>query len=233
MSVADDIKALTKQLLPTGRAFRLKGWGDALNKAIAGSELALYEDATSILDSLMPDTDRFDADDCTNWERILGVATNAGNTLPERRAAIYRKMSNPGENPAKGHYLTMQEQLQLAGFSVYVHENMFPTYPDGWESVSPSSLYGTANLVPVQYGQSQYGQRQYGYFYNNKIANSIYQSVDNSFQLGGEYNSTFFIGGQTLGTYANVPASREIEFRQLVLTLKQTQAIALIFINYT
>jgi len=34
MTVLEKIKQLTGQLLPTGRAFRLFGWGDLLNDAL-------------------------------------------------------------------------------------------------------------------------------------------------------------------------------------------------------
>lgn len=227
----NNFKKLTNQLLPTGRAFRLNGWGDALNSAIAGVEFQFYSDTISILDSLMPDTDRFTEDDCTNWERILGLATGANNTLDERKSAIYRKMSNPGVNPAKGHYLVIQEQLQLAGFNVYVHENMFASYPTGWETVNPATL-NPAILSEGQHGGvSQHGNGQ-SHYLNQVIANSIYNEVDITFNIGDDLNNTFFIGDSTLGTYANVPASRETEFRQTVLQLKQTHKIALLFINF-
>ena len=113
MDLLSRIKTLTQQLVPTGRAFRISNWNALLNDSIAINEARFYTDAISLLDALMPDTDRFLEADCTLWERILGLPTNGGNTLQARRDAIYRKMSNPGINPAKGHYLVIQEQLQL------------------------------------------------------------------------------------------------------------------------
>lgn len=226
------IKNLTQQLLPTGRAFRITNWNALLNDAIAISEARLYTESISLLDTLMPDTDRFLEDDCTLWERILGLATNGNNTLAQRKAAILRKMSNPGINPAKAHYLVIQEQLQLAGFDVYVYENMFPVYPNGWTTVNPADLNPNI-LSQSQHGlPNQHGDLQSAYI-NNVVANSIYNSVDITFNVGGDLNNTFFIGGSPLGTYANVPAEREIEFRQTILQLKQTHKIAYLLINYT
>jgi len=232
MTVLEKIKALTQQLLPTGRAFRLTNWGALLNDAIAKSEARFYNDSISLLNSLMPDTDRFSEEDCSLWERVLGLATNGNNTLDERRAAIYRKMSNPGVNPAKGHYLVIQEQLRLAGFDVYVHENMFPVYPNGWYAENPAVI-NPALLSESQHGGiSQHGPNQSAYI-NNVVVNSIYNYIDINFDIGSDLNSTFFIGGQTLGTFASVPASREVEFRQTVLQLKQTQLVAYLLIIYT
>lgn len=234
MTTEEKIVAIKKQLLPTGRAFRAanESYLHGLLRATAISEAQVYEDSIAILYSLLPDNSNFSSDDATDWERRLGMITNLATPLADRKAAILRKMRAPGTQPAKGHYLYIQQQLQLAGFNVYVHENLFPTYPTGNESVAPNSIYGNANFVQTQYGQAQYGQRRYGGYYNNIIANSLDQDRDIGFNVGSSFACTFFIGGQTLGTYANVTASREQEFRQLILNLKQTQLIGFLFINY-
>jgi hypothetical protein len=228
------ILQLTKQLYPTGRAWNMPkdGTFEALHKALAVSEAQAFDDAVSILDSLLPDTDRFTESDATDWERRLGIATGTGTSLADRKAAILQKLQAPGRNPAKAHYLYIQQQLQLAGFDVYVHENLVPAYPDTYESVGPNSLYGNANFVTLRHGQRRHGQVNHAGYYNNIIANSIYQSVDSGFNIGSSFRCTFFIGGQTLGTYTNVPAEREIEFRQLILRLKPVQNIGFLFINY-
>lgn len=234
MATKDIILQLTKSLYPTGRAWYMPEDGDfeKLHKALSITEAQAYDDAVSILDSLLPDTFRFTYEDATDWERRLGITTGEATSLEDRKSAIKQKMQAPGRNPAKSNYLFLQQQLRLAGFNVYVHENLVPAYPDTFTSVAPNSLYGNANLQKVQHGQFQHGQVGHGYFYNNKVANSIYQSVDNGFNLGGSFRCTFFIGGFNLGSYASVPASREIEFRKLILRLKPVQNIALLFINY-
>lgn len=234
MSIKDEILKLTNQLYPTGRAFRMTNFGyrKAVHSALADSEAQAFDDAASILDVIIPDNENFTSADATDWERRLGLITNLSVPLADRKAAILRKMQSPGVNPAKGHYLYMQDQLQAAGFDVYVHENLFPLYPTGIDSVAPNSIYGNANFKPLRFGAFRFGQRNFGGYYNNKIANSIYQVVDNNFNVGNSFRATFFISGATLGTYANVLASREQEFRQLILNLKQVQDIGFLFINY-
>jgi len=231
LELLDKIKRLTQQLLPTGRAFRLTNWNALLNDAIAISEARLYTNSISLLDALMPDTDRFLEADCTMWERVLGLPTNGGNSLSARQAAILQKMSNPGVNPAKGHYLVIQNQLQLAGFDVYVYENMFPVYPTGWTTQNPA-LINPNILTQSQHGlPNEHGNLQSSYI-NQVVANSIYNSRDIYFDVGADLNNTFFIGGPTLGSYATIPADLEIAFRQLILQLKPVHKIAYLFCVY-
>ena len=64
------------------------------------------------------------------------------------------------------------------------------------------------------------------------VVNSIESSVDQNFNLGSDFRNTFFIGGATLGDFANVPTNRETEFRQLILTLKPVHLAAALLINY-
>jgi len=55
------------------------------------------------------------------------------------------------------------------------------------------------------------------------------------FNLGDLFNyeealkSTFFIGGPTPGSFANIPASRHLELRQLVLKIKPVQTVGFTF----
>jgi hypothetical protein len=232
--LSENIVKIKKQLLPTGRAFNVANdtYFHGLLRATALTEAQLYSDSIAILNSLLPDNDEFTSDDATDWERRLGLVTNLSTPLADRKLAIRRKMAAPGTQPAKGHYLYIQTQLQAAGFNVYVHENLFPLYPTGYENVAPNSLYGNSNFVTPQYGDFQYSDFQYGGYYNNLVVNSIYQTDDSKFNIGNSLACTFFIGGQAIGTYANVLASREIEFRQLILSLKQTQLVGLLFVNY-
>lgn len=223
----DKLVTLAKQLYPTGRAFKMPLSGDfeKLTNAIALSEERLYNDSYSILFAILPDNAGFTVDDATDWELRLGLPDGSLNTLANRKEAIKRKMNTPGVNPGKGHYLNLERELQLAGFSVYVHENI--------PAVSPIAAGYTSTLTPIQYGQSNYGFPSYGLTYSNKIANKINELEDLHFNLGGTYKSSFFIGGLTLGTIANVPLVRKDEFRQLILKIKQVQSIGFLAINYT
>lgn len=214
---------LSRQLLPTGRAFRLylNGNFERLYRTLARTERECYETATNILQAILPDNDGFTDADATDWERRLGMISNPSLPLATRKAAILRKMQAPGKNPARGHILWIEYQLQSAGFPVYCFENIPETNP---ATINPLIL--TAS----QHGNgSQHGMQSH--YLNHMIVNSIDNSDDILFNVGQNLRSTFFIGGTPLGTYANIPAAREKEFRQLVLGLKQCQNVAILFIN--
>jgi len=56
--------------------------------------------------------------------------------------------------------------------------------------------------------------------------------------LIGKSNGVFltrilFVGGVTVGSFANVPLARKNEFRQLILKSKPLHAVGYLFINYT
>lgn len=234
MSILDKYVKLSRQLFPTGRAFRMytNGNSERLHKALAISEARAYEDIKSTLDSLLPDNDNFTADDATDWERRLGLISNPLVPLQDRKAAIYRKMGSPGINPARSGAKWLEKQLRDAGFDVYVHENIFPAYPSGYERRTPGQINASI-LSQLQYGDFEYGYMEYGYYFNYIIANSILNKEDTDlFNWITDFGCSFFICGKTLGTYANVLASREPEFRQLVLGQKQTQDIAFCYLNF-
>lgn len=235
MSALDKIKALTKQLFPTGRAFKMPKDGvlQKLMDGLAESEKRAYDDAVSILNSTIPDNDQFSADDATDWERRLGLITGTGVSLADRKLAILRKYNHPGEIKAREHYLFLQKQLRDAGFDVYVHENRFP-YGDGsYYTLSPTVIDPGYPVVASQYSPMyQYGQIQYGGTLGNKVANHISESLDNGFVIGNDMKHTFFVGGPYLGDYATVPLNRKDEFRQLILRTKPVETVGFLFINF-
>lgn len=225
----DKLVQLAKQLYPTGRAFKmaLNSEFEKLTKGIALSEERFYLDSYTILNSILPDNLGFTTDDATDWERRLGMRDGSLNTLTDRKAAIIRKLNAPGINPAKGHYLNLERELQLAGFNVYVYENLPVIAPTAF----PAAITITSGL---QYGQQQYNGVQYGTTYTNKIANYIDESKDLYFNLGGSYHGTFFIGGSLpQGFIADIPLTRKNEFRELILKIKQVQTVGFLYINYT
>jgi hypothetical protein len=221
--IEDKFVALSAQLHPTGRAFRMHPGGnrERLYKALARTEREMWDTATNILDVLLPDNDRFTTEDAADWERRLGMISNPDLDLEVRKMAIARKMSAPGSNPARGHYLWIQQQLQNAGFPVYVYENIPATNP--------------AVINPLILSESQHGDTRYhgmqSHYINHIVVNSLDNVTDINFDIGSSLRSTFFIGGNPLGTYANVPAAREKEFRQLILNLKQSQNAAILFVH--
>ena len=87
-------------------------------------------------------------------------------------------------------------------------------------------------ITPLNYGGFNYGQCSYGGNYNNKVMNYIEPSLDLLQSQGINFRASFFIGGDPVGTFADVDATRETEFRQLILKLKPAHTVAFLFINY-
>lgn len=232
---------LVRQLYPTGRAFKLPSGGELekLHQALNESIQQAYEDSISTLDSILPDNAKFLEDDATDWERRLGLINGEGKDLEDRKKAILQKMNQPGRARAQSHFLYLQLQLQTAGFDVFVHENIFPVYPSG---LGPRTAVEVANdFAPGSADQifefSQHGNHQHGFVqsssYNNLVANFLDPKDDNLYSLSTDFRSTFFIGGEALGSFADVPKNRESEFRQLILKVKPVPNIGFLFINYT
>lgn len=235
MAVFDKIITLTKQLYPTGRAFRVSvdSFKLRLHNALGISEAQAYNDAISTLDSALPDNDDFSVEDATAWEHRLGLITNQAVSLEDRKLAIIRKMNHPGTIPTRQHYLYLESQLQAAGFDVYVHENRFPLGSGAYETQTPEEVTGgTAPLVMQHGNPPQHGDGQHGTGVWNIVVNNLDEDLDSSFNIGTNLKSTFFIGGPYVGDYANVDANRKLEFRQLILRIKPVQTIAYLFINY-
>lgn len=233
--VTDELLALTHQLYPSGRAFWMPVGGDMekLHLGINESLDQSYQDALTLFSGLLPDNSDFNESDAANWERVYGITTNAGLPLQQRMNAIYQKIAFPGGQPARQNYLFIQGELQQAGFDVYVYENIFSDGMGGFTTKTPQQISSDPSIfTQVRYGQVRYGQSRYGNVLNNKIANSVNESDDLHFDIGGDLTGTFFIGGPTLGSFANVPAARHDEFRQLILQLKPTQNVGFLFINY-
>lgn len=130
MAFIDQIEKLTKQLYPSGRAFKMPkdGFFQKLHDSLNLSEARAYTDAKAILGSILPDTDNFTEEDAAMWEQKLGMITNESVSLADRKAAIFRKMNHPGTIKARQSTLYIEGQLQEAGFNVQVHENRFDKY---------------------------------------------------------------------------------------------------------
>jgi uncharacterized protein YmfQ (DUF2313 family) len=213
------IRRLTKTLYPEGRAWwqNKEGIFNKFHEALSYSEARAYENARNILQSILPDNSTFNEIDATNWERALGIIINTSLDLETRKTAILRKMKFPGSIKARQSAEYLQDQLQLAGFDVYVFNA---------NGVQTTAFYGTFN-----YGELKYGQDGFG---GTTIANYIDESKDAAFDFGIDINlrATFFIGASVLGNFANVPANRKDEFRELILKIKPAQTAGSLLVNY-
>jgi hypothetical protein len=243
---------LTKQLYPTGRAFSIHEGSkiERLHRALAVSENIAFNDSLSILNSILPDNDAFTLDDCARWEQRLGLITNTNVLFSDRKLAIIRKMNHPGTILARQSRDYIQDQLQLAGFNVFVHENTYGLPPEsililplelgemgdpemGEIEMGDAESYFPDLFIYPEMGEIEMGDPEMGEtVYNNIIVNSINVLFDEFFDIGQNNFSTFFIGGEILGTFANVDSERMDEFRQLILKIKPVQTVGILFINY-
>lgn len=217
---------LKKQLFPTGRAFKVSKGTDLykLQEARSQVEAGIFDDALLVLDATIPDNDNFTEEDATRWEERLGMIINEGVDLEDRKAAIRQKLNHPGDILARQSSDYLQQQLRAAGFDVYVHENTTPVYPD---------FYDLNGMVSWQHGQFQHGQLQHGRVWGDVIANSLDFEKDLPFGFRDNYRGTFFVGGETIGSFANVNEDRRTELRRLILQLKPCESIGFLFITYT
>lgn len=253
MSSLDKILKLNRQLYPTGRAFNYPEGGDLdkFHKGIADSEVTAINDAFSILFQILPDNSNFTVIDASRWEERLGLINGSSLSLEDRKSAIIRKMNHPGNIKARQSHDYLQDQLQLAGFDVYVYENSSLQTIEDVLSLNANfqqfgqSQFGTfqfgnvysyySNLFDsIQFGSSSFGTFQFGTsgFYNNKVVNNIITELDVYFNEGSSLISTFFIGGPSLGDFANIDEARRDEFRQLILKIKPVQTVGYLLINY-
>jgi len=202
-----------------------------LNRALSVSIAACYSAAIGVQDAMMPDNPNFTIDDAHDWYRRLGIYDSGLVSLSDMKLAIAQKQSFPVTPLNRQGRAFIEQQLQAAGFNVYVYENRFPDGMGGYITMTPDEILST---LPIgdEYGDSEYGDSEYGSDYSNKIVNYLEESKDALFVVGSNYRSTFFVGGNPIGTFADVPEARKIEFRQLLLTLKQAQLCGFLFINY-
>lgn len=234
------ITNLLRQLMPTGRAFKVPFFNSGtekgvLAKLIAGIARSLrtaWEDARSVQDAMLPDNDGFTADDATDWYRRLGIVNNVAVSLPDKKLAIRRKYAHPGTVKPRQNYRYMQGQLQAAGFNVFVFENRFSDGMGGYETKQPEEFSPGYPDSDIEHGDIEHGDIEHGGGYAYLIANSVSQAIDDLYILGASLKNTFFIGAEVPGDFADVDQNREKEFRQLILKLKPQQTVGFLLINY-
>lgn len=250
--VGEKIFQLTKQLLPKGRAFKIPNGGvrEAVERGLIKSEKRFHEDVLSILDSILPDNDNFTEYDATRWEERLGLIVNDSVPLSDRKDAILRKMNHPGDIIARQGADYIESQLQLAGFNVYVHENVneysfeyllglgIGVTEMGSAEMGTVEMASAQAYYPELFAGPEMGEIEMGYaemgetIFTGILANYLEPEKDAFFNLGSNKSCTFVVGGQDLGSFASVLSTRETELRQLLLKLKPTQTVCGMFINY-
>jgi uncharacterized protein YmfQ (DUF2313 family) len=237
--INDTLLQLTKQLYPDGRAFQMPAEGvfERLTQALNESYADAYNGSVSILNDILPDNDGFDANDCTQWERRLGLITNTSIPLADRKLAILQKMAYPGieSNPRQAASF-LETQLRNAGYDVYVYENKFATgSPVSYVTKTPFEILGITSGVAML-NMFQLGEVELAETWADDgitiCVNHLEESTDEYFVIGDNWRSTFYIAGATVSTFADVDADRKETFRQMILQFKPAQTVAILFVNY-
>lgn len=248
----NDLLNLAKQLFPKGRAFYIakNSAKERMIKGLSLSDDRFINDSQNVLWHILPDNDNFTEYDANLWEIRLGIIQNPLNTLEQRKAAIIQKLNHPGNILARQSGGYIQDQLRLAGFDVYIHENTeqldlnqylkvngaikpLGAFRSGQQRLGNIFTYYNGFFSVFQLGQFRLGQRRLNQKQWNQIVANKIESFEDFKQMTYTAQRIFFIGGETVGSFANVPQNREAEFRQLILMLKPAKSIGILFINYT
>ena len=230
MDIFDKILKLTKQLFPTGRAFKISQ-GTTIEKtlfALGKSEGRAVDFVLSTLYRILPDNDNFTDEDATLWEQRLGLKVNTGIDLATRKSLILRKYAYPGDEIYRANWGFIERQLRLAGYDVYVQENRFPDGFGGWEYVNALETENVQHSANVEHSEdTEMGGNNLDLVVNVPIRNEPFDIGDPDNQKG-----SFFICGETYPDRANVRPDLEIEFRKLILTLKPANTFAILLIDF-
>jgi len=202
-----------------------------LVNAFLKSHERYYVDLLSLLNELLADNDGFDAIDASNWERVFGLIST-GLTLDERKANILRRQAYPSGVEERGNYLLIQDELQKAGFNVYLTENRFADGA-GWEVQTPTLPFTLcANYIDesldATYFDNIFSSSEMGIAESGVAEMEFLEQPPTDIQL----RQTFFIGGSSFPSTVNVALVRKDEFRQLILKLKPAQTVAYLYVNY-
>lgn len=205
-----------------------------LHRALAIQFQIAWMGATGTQDFQLPDNANFTIQDCHDWYRRLGIYDSGLVSRANMILAIKQWWSHFNSTLLnKQNWKYIQDQLQAAGFNVNVYENRFLPGPT---TKTPAEVLGLPT-GRAYYGNIDYGEADYGEDWSTSgisiCANYLEAAKDEVIAITN-WRSTFYIadpGGIT--TFATIPAGREIEFRQLLIKLKNIQTIGILFVNYT
>lgn len=228
------LNKLTRQLIPSGRAYKMpeNSTLEKFSEATNEYRETIVNDIHTMYNYIFPDNLNFVEEDALRWERCLGLISNSNVDIEDRRKAITRKMNHPGTIKARQSAVFMEKSLNDAGFNVKVFENRFWDNTLGKYVTKKVSEIAISTLFnAVQHGQITHGAGQHGQTKIYKIANSIDAHTDLTFDVGDTLGHTFFISSNNLGINAQISEDREIEFRKLVLTLKPVHCVCFAFVS--
>lgn len=225
-----DIKNLYLQSFPKGRAFDFANteYADKYFGAVAKVDSDYLQTSQDILDGLFTDSGNFTVEDARKLEKRYGIVINENNTLADRKMAIEDRLTFPNGIEARQSASYMEYRLRQAGFDVYVHENRFDDGSGGYETViADTSLYDSSYYDAFYYDET-------GIAYTEIIRNYIDVSRESELEItySNNWRFTFYIGGSTFQSFANVDSERKNEFRHLILKLKPCHLVGLLIVNY-
>jgi len=240
--IGNQLLSLFKQNTPKGRAYNVPDRGDLQKLQVALNESLedAYINAQGLFDSLLPDNPNFTDgtvdpldNDCNDWERRLGLkqwgVTTVGVTPTrlERMAAIAAKMGYPGNNAVRLTAEYMQEQLQAAGFMVFVYDNPLNRSPSEVFGVPTSLAYLDTFYLDEAYLGDEWADEGI-----TVVANYIEEELDAMFDPGANWHGIFYIASTLTDVPAEVPLIRKAEFRQMILRLKAQHLAAFLNVVY-
>lgn len=212
----DKIKKLNDELYPTGRAWWKKNTSVfyRIHEALSISESRVQSEIVNTQLSIIADNYSVSDISVDRWEEVYGL--NSNGTKPDRIKMIRQRMSYPGNVLARQSGSYIEQQLQIAGFDVYVH------YKGAYNPAS--SVYGG-----FVYGDTPYGKPADIY---TICANNVQEDRDVDFNITLSLKACFYICGSNFGDTVSIPQNRKNDFRELILTLKPAHTIAVLFVNY-
>ena len=216
---AGTILKLKKQLLPTGRAFKVPVGGnfEKLLTGLGDEEALAFNTATGILDIIIPDNDNFTLEDAAYWEKVLSISSSTYDTIENRKAAITRKLQFPVGAKGRQHKLYLEGQLRSANFNVKVYE-----YSD-----IKDQFFGTVHDPNLPH----YFEVHHGGIiipnYTGIVANRLNEDDEIDVPSTIEnLKNIFWIAGETFDQFITIPPYRVEEFRHIILTIKPLHTVA-------
>lgn len=227
---------LTRQLYPTGLAFSVSRGTNyyALHEGLSMSESKALNDAIAVLFQVLPDNDNYTTEDATAWEEKLRIPiATPGVSLADRKAAILRKIRYPGDTIARQSAQFIESELNTAGFNVKVIANKFNGEVDAIKVGTGGELYNRFNIDTQFQAGTRFQKIAVDANATGVVISQLNQADENiKDQNRLSLRSCFIISGDPYPALANIPAAREREFRNLILTLKPAETHAFLFVNY-
>jgi uncharacterized protein YmfQ (DUF2313 family) len=219
-SSTEKILKLSKQLLPTGRAFSCPEDSNFEKLFLSLSEVQAdaLDSISGILDKILPDNENFTASDAARLEKILGVSSGITDTLEERKQALLRKVAFPRNVKGRQHKSWLQQQLREAGFNVTIYE--YSDFKDLVSSVSHGD--DTQHSYDVRHGGLQMP------LYTGYVMNCANQDEEKEFSVTLEsVRRCFYISGDNF-SFIPITSDRFTEFRNIIMKTKPIMTVALL-----